>query len=101
MHEFFNECLVKGLPRSTLSRPSFLIFMPWPYFSAAHKTCTNKMEKLITITKFLVSLQNRLLSGGLELVLSHTKNLCIASYCIQFSTNIKKYNNKLVHGLKN
>ena len=32
--------------------------------------------------------------GGLELVLIHTKKLCLASYYIHFSTNIKMYNNK-------
>ena len=38
---------------------------------------------------FPVSLRIRLISGGLEPVLSHTEILCLASSYIQFSTNIK------------
>ena len=38
---------------------------------------------------FPVWLLNRLISAGLEVVLSHTEKLCIASYYRQFSTNIK------------
>ena len=34
-------------------------------------------------------LRNRLISAGLESVLSHTENLFIASYNRQFSTNIE------------
>ena len=34
-------------------------------------------------------LLNRLISAGLEPVLSHTEKACIASYYKQFSTNIK------------
>ena len=36
-----------------------------------------------------VWLRNRLISAGLEPVLSHTEKLCIVSYYIQFSSNIK------------
>ena len=36
----------------------------------------------------LVCIRNRLISGGLEPVLIHAKKLCLASYYIQFSTNI-------------
>ena len=43
--------------------------------------------------EFPVSLRNRLI--GLELVLRHTEKLCLASYDIQFSTNIKMYNHKI------
>ena len=32
---------------------------------------------------------NPIISAGLELVLSNTEKLCIASYYIDFSTNIK------------
>ena len=45
--------------------------------------------------KFPVSLRNRLISGGLEPVVSHTEKLCLASYYIQFSTNVKMYNQKI------
>ena len=38
---------------------------------------------------FPVRLRNRLISTGLEPVLSHTEKSCIASYYTQFSTNIK------------
>ena len=38
----------------------------------------------------IVAFQSVLISAGLELVLSHTRKLCIASYKRQFSTNIKK-----------
>ena len=33
-------------------------------------------------------IQNRLISAGLELVLSHAEKSCIASYYTQFSENI-------------
>ena len=36
-----------------------------------------------------VWLLNRLISAGLEPILSHTEKLCIALYYIQFFTNIK------------
>ena len=38
---------------------------------------------------FSVCLRNRLISDGLETVLSHTERSCIASYYRQFPTNIK------------
>ena len=41
------------------------------------------------VTYFPVWLPNRLLSAGLELVLSITEKSCIVSYYIQFSTSIK------------
>ena len=41
---------------------------------------------------FPVSFRNRLISSGLEPVLINTEKLCIASYYIKFSTNIKMYN---------
>ena len=44
------------------------------------------------VTYFPVWLPNRLLSTGLELVLSLTEKSCIVSYYIQFSTSIKMYN---------
>ena len=47
--------------------------------------------------KFPVWLRNRLISAGLEPVLSHTEKSFIISYYIQFSTNIKMYN----HNIKN
>ena len=37
-----------------------------------------------------VLLRNRIISGGLEPVLSHTEKSCIATNCRQFSTNNKK-----------
>ena len=40
-------------------------------------------------TDFLVWLRNRLISAGLESVLSHIEKLCIASFYRQFSSNIK------------
>ena len=43
----------------------------------------------------LVFIRIRLISGGLEPVFIHTKNLSLASYYIQFSTNIKMYNRHL------
>ena len=43
----------------------------------------------ISITYFPVWLRNRLLSAGLEPVLSQTEKACIASNYRQFSTNIK------------
>ena len=39
--------------------------------------------------------RNRLISGGLEPVLSYTEKLCLASYYIQFSTKMKMYNHKI------
>ena len=39
--------------------------------------------------------KGKFISGGLEPVLSQTEKLCIASYYIQFSTNIKMYNLKI------
>ena len=36
-----------------------------------------------------VWLQNRLISGGLEPIISHTEMLCITSYYRQLSTKIK------------
>ena len=44
---------------------------------------------LIIIKHFPVLLHNWLISFGLEVVFSHTDKLCIASYYILFSTNIK------------
>ena len=44
---------------------------------------------------FSVWLRNRLISGGLEQVLNHTENLCIALYYIKFSTKIEMYNHKI------
>ena len=43
------------------------------------------------VKMFLVLIRNRLISGGLKPVLIHTKKTCLASYYIQFSTNIKMY----------
>ena len=43
-----------------------------------------------TLNCFPVPLRNRLISGGLEQVVSYTAKLCIASQYIQFSTNKKK-----------
>ena len=40
---------------------------------------------------FPAPLRNRFISGGLEPVLSHTEKLCITSYYIQFSVNVKVY----------
>ena len=46
--------------------------------------------------EILSSIWNRLISGGLEPVLIHTnKKICLSSYYIQFSMNIKMYNHKI------
>ena len=42
------------------------------------------------IKVFPVSLQNRIISDGLQPVLSHTDKLCVASHYIQCSMNIYK-----------
>ncbi len=44
---------------------------------------------IYVITAFPVWLRNRLLSAGLEPVLTQTEKLCIASDYKQYSTNIK------------
>ena len=51
----------------------------------------NYLSFLPEVNTFPVSLRNRKISGGLEPVLRHTEKICIASYYIQFSTNIKMY----------
>ena len=52
--------------------------------------------KQISIILFPVSRQNRLISGGLEPVLSHAEKLCIASfYILCISSNIKSTNIRL------
>ena len=43
----------------------------------------------LSMLKFPVSLRNRLISTGLEMVLSHTKKSCMASYYRPFLTNVK------------
>ena len=59
------------------------------------KEATKINLSLSTLGKFVpVSLRNRLISGGLEPVLSYTKKLCIESYYI-FSTNIKMYSHEI------
>ena len=55
MHEFFNECLVKGLPRSTLS--FFLIYMPWSQCSLAYETRINEIKKNFCLTSLHKSRQ--------------------------------------------
>ena len=50
---------------------------------------------LIIKCNFPVSLRNRVISGVFELVLRHTEKLCIASYYIKFSTNLKMYIRKI------
>ena len=49
-------------------------------------------ETVMQVNIISVWLSNRSISVGLEPVLSHTDKLCIASFYIQFSTNIKMYN---------
>ena len=61
------------------------ILYPW-------KAVYNYTIQEITIP---VSLRNRLISSGLEPVLSHTEKLRITSYYIQFSTNIKMFNREI------
>ena len=56
---------------------------------------SNSQFTAININIFLVFIQNQLISGGIELVLIHTKKLCLASYHIQFSLSIKMYNYKI------
>ncbi len=52
---------------------------------------------LVKVNYFLVLIRNRLISCGLEPVISNTKKLCLASYYILFSTNIIMHN----HMIKN
>ena len=51
---------------------------------------------LVLVLIFQVRLQNRLVSAGLESVLSHIES-CIASYYRQFSTNIKFNKNRKIN----
>ena len=64
---------------NTLAQNIFLLFIRLDLFIFV--TTADKI--------FPVSLRNRLISGGLEPVLSPTEKLCLASFYIQFSTNIK------------
>ena len=64
---------------NTLAQNIFLLFIRLDLFIFV--TTADKI--------FPVSLRNRLISGGLEPVLSPTEKLCLASFYIQFSTTIK------------
>ena len=64
------------------------------YYMNTYQTCYKlTFQKSIL---FPVWLRNRLISARLEPVLSHTETLCITSHYIQFSTNIKMYNYKII-----
>ena len=78
-------------------------FMSASYFRDGKVQFYNEIKKGVTfqllflfdldtneIIFFPIWLQNRLISAGLELVLSHTENSYVASYYKQFSTNNKK-----------
>ena len=51
--------------------------------------------KCLIIHIFPAWLQNRIISAGLEAVLSHTEKSCIISYYRQFSTKIKNKIHKI------
>ncbi len=59
------------------------------------KICQTKQSRENTGQYYLVCIRYRLISRRLEPVLIHTKKLCLASYYIQFSTNIKIYHHKI------
>ena len=59
-------------------------------YSGGTGSVTDKMVRII----FLLFIRNQLKSSGLEPVLIHTKKLCLASYYIQFSTDIKNIHYK-------
>ena len=61
----------------------------------SHTLCNDSGIWQLLLNSFPVWLRNRLISGGLEPVLSNTEKLCIASYYIQFSMNIKMNHHKI------
>ena len=75
---------VAALPNTTLTH-SFLHFITIIFSYVFHL----HMVICSMLCNFPIWLWNRLLSTGLEPVLSHTEKSCIASNYIQFSTNIK------------
>ena len=71
-----------------LSRQASML-MDKNLFHASTPQNLAKVQEQPQVNIFLVWLQNRLISGGLELVLSHTEKSFIVACYIQFSTNIK------------
>ena len=74
-----------------------VIYTLWPFLlHRGHRNVYLHYKKIVILKKvFLVFIRNRLKSGELEPVLRHTKKLCLASYYIKFSTNLKMYNYKI------
>ena len=94
MHLPMEELFIASLSADIKLR-RFVIFSSWnlhDFFSDRLRTGYNPSD--IYQLQSHTALE-RLSSGGLEPFLSHTKKLCLASYYIQFSTNMKMYNLRL------
>ena len=85
---------LRRLAQHNKPEPEYTNFIP-DNFPSSRRERDGSYPSTIQVNFLPVWLRNWLISAGLEPVLIHTEKLCIASYYIKFSTNIKMYNNKI------